>query len=81
MQMKDKYTLPSRLYCRHRNRTGSYLSARGVYRRSGISPCPEFYHIYYISLHAEYKHNAYRKCFSISPEDFTVSAHLASAAS
>ncbi len=39
--------LPSRLYCRLRNRTGSCLSARGLrggkphHRRSGISPCPE----------------------------------------
>ena len=33
--------LPSRLYCRYRNHTGSCHSARGLYRRSGITPCPE----------------------------------------
>jgi hypothetical protein len=35
------HLLPSRLYCRSRNHTGSCLSARGLYRRSGITPCPE----------------------------------------
>jgi hypothetical protein len=35
------HLLLSRLYCRYRNLTGSCLSARGLYRRSGISPCPE----------------------------------------
>ena len=36
------HLLPSRLYCRYRNRTGSCArGARGLYRRSGISPCPE----------------------------------------
>ena len=35
------YLLPSRLYCRYRNHTDSALRARGLYRRSGIAPCPE----------------------------------------
>ena len=35
--------LPSRLYCRYRNHTGSCPEARGLYRRSGITPCPEDY--------------------------------------
>ena len=35
------HLLPSRLYCRYRNYTGSCLSARGLYRRSGNAPCPE----------------------------------------
>jgi len=38
------FLLPSRLYCRHRNLTSSILlcrRSRGLYRRSGISPCPE----------------------------------------
>ena len=36
-----EHLLSSRLYCRYRNHTGSYQMARGLYRRSGISPCPE----------------------------------------
>ena len=36
------HLLPSRLYCRYRSCTGSCArGARGLYRRSGISPCPE----------------------------------------
>ena len=49
------HLLPSRLYCRYRSFNGSAVvvrglpwkqilpqtSARGLYRRSGISPCPE----------------------------------------
>jgi len=34
----------SRLYCRLRNLTESHLAARGLYHRSGISPCPEDYY-------------------------------------
>lgn len=33
--------LSSRLYCRCRSFNGSCHLARGLYRRSGISPCPE----------------------------------------
>ena len=36
--------LPSRLYCRFRNHAGSQRTCalcRGLYRRSGIAPCPE----------------------------------------
>ena len=36
------HLLPSRLYCRYRSCAGSCArGARGLYRRSGISPCPE----------------------------------------
>jgi len=41
-----KHLLTSRLYCRFRNCTESCLGelcqfARGLYHRSGITPCPE----------------------------------------
>lgn len=39
--MWTSHLLPSRLYCRFRSHTGSCLTARGLYRRSGITPCPE----------------------------------------
>ncbi len=56
--------LPSRLYCRLRNRTGSCLSARGLrggkphHRRSGISPCPEgciaiIHYAHYTTFHSK----------------------------
>lgn len=35
------HLLSSRLYCRFRSCTGSCLTACGLYRRSGITPCPE----------------------------------------
>ncbi|EES92403.1 hypothetical protein CLG_B0336 [Clostridium botulinum D str. 1873] len=36
------YLLPSRLYCRSWDFTKSAIHmARGLYRRSGITPCPE----------------------------------------
>ena len=34
-------TYPLREHCRCRSLNGSCLSARGLYRRSGFSPCPE----------------------------------------
>jgi len=46
---KNHILLPSRLYCRYRNHTYS-ACARGLYRRSGIAPCPEdypFVNLYY----------------------------------
>jgi len=44
--------LPSRLYCRYRSLTGSILfyGSRGLYRRSGISPCPEEWQFELISI-------------------------------
>ena len=45
------HLLPSRLYCRPRNLTGSCLSARGLYRREGISLCPEDIFLFILILY------------------------------
>ena len=42
--------LSSRLYCRSWSYTKSAITARGLYRRSGIAPCPEEFLVFVFRL-------------------------------
>lgn len=55
-----------REHCRCRNRNGSCLSARGLYRRSGFSPCPEDMRLQRYINFRNYSH--YLCCMSVVPK-------------
>ena len=56
--------LPLREHCRCRSFNGSCLSARGLYRRSGFSPCPEVMRSQIYHLASKQARIIRKMCFS-----------------